>query len=61
MGEPSNAEMRVLTAAVNWWKEMRPRDWDAKKHRETPEVNTLTAREEELARAVAAMIMDIFG
>ena len=51
-----NAAGPVLTAALAWWRCRRPVGWTETEHLEHPEINTATASEQALARAVAAWV-----
>lgn len=45
--------LRVVDAALTWWRRHRPVDWDEAEHLRYPLVNTTTDAEKDLARAVA--------
>jgi len=47
------AHKRLLVAARRWWKTKRPRSYTLYQHMKNPDVNTTSAREAGLARAVA--------
>jgi len=49
-------EMKVITEAVNWWKNHRPLSQDERQHLENPKVNCLTESEKRLAGAVARLL-----
>ena len=48
--------LRVVDAALTWWRRHRPVDWDEAEHLRYPLVNTTTDAEKDLARACAAYV-----
>jgi hypothetical protein len=53
---PELKQRAVQQAAVEWWEGKRPVGWDLLTHLASPAVNTATAAEERLARAVAEAV-----
>jgi len=54
-GAEPHADKALTEAALAWWEGHRPRDWDAEKHRQHPDVNCANLESSDLARACAVM------
>ncbi len=56
LDEATKALLAVVDAAIRWWESKCPVGWTQARHLQMPKVNTSTARECELAQAVAALV-----
>ncbi len=56
LDEATKALLAVADLAIRWWESKCPVGWTQARHLQMPKVNTSTARECELAQAVAALV-----
>lgn len=48
----------IITAAIQWWRALRPTGWNQEQHLADPTTGTVGPAERDLARAVAKHVKE---